>query len=279
LRYDLATLTRRAKNPRKSVIPLRPVNAPATFASALYRESYAPVIQRWEEAVPKITETYARSLLQLQTDSAADLAVDIGTVERDIAALTLIIRARLGRWAERVEQWHRRRWRGAVLSATSVDLGTLIGPGDMRETLAAVVERNVALVSSISEQARARIADSVFRGLTERKTAEQVGKEIRESVAMTRKRAKNVAADQIVKLSASLNEERRREAGIQSWIWDHSDKKNPRREHEARDGFLYSDDPEQQGGEYEGKKIRKPPDDRPGMLPFCGCSARAVLIL
>jgi len=149
----------------------------------------------------------------------------------------------------------------------------------MRETLGAVIERNVGLVKSVSDEARRRIADSVFRGLQNRTPAREVAKDIREAVALERRRALRIASDQTVKVAAALNEERRRQAGIMAWEWIHSGKLHPRPEHEARDGKLYSDDPADVGAEYQGRVVRKPPEDKPGQLPFCGCTSRAVLIL
>jgi uncharacterized protein with gpF-like domain len=176
----------------------------------------------------------------------------------------------LERWALRVEAWQRGRWRGAVLSATSVDLDTMLGPADMRVPLGTAIERNVGLVGSVSEQARTRISQAVFDGLTKRLPAREVAASVREAVAMSRRRSLGIASDQLTKLSESLNEERRRDAGLDEWEWVHSGKAHPRAEHKARNGVRYSDDP---------AKGRPAPEDRPGQLPFCGCTSRAVLDL
>lgn len=164
-------------------------------------------------------------------------------------------------------------------TATAIDLATLIGPQDVRETLETVIARNVALVRSVSDQTRERIADAVFRGLQARTPPRTVAREIAEAVAMGRKRALRIAADQNVKLGSALNEERRRQAGIDSFTWVHSGKMHSRPEHVARDGKLYSENAERVGQEYEGRTIRKVPEDKPGELPYCGCTSRAVLIL
>jgi len=55
--------------------------------------------------------------------------------------------------------------------------------------------------------------------------------------------------------------------------------RQPRPDHEARDGNLYSDQPSDTGREYQGRTVHKAPEDKPGELPFCGCTSRAVLIL
>jgi len=279
VRFDLATLARRARNPRRSAITLRQINPPAVQATDLYRSAYAPFVALWAEAVEGLVQTYARTLMQMQTDSPADLRLEIDQIEQQAVVLVLTARLRVERWAQRFEAWHRRRWQGAVLSATSVDLGTLIGANDVRETVETVIERNVSLVRSVSDQTRERIADSVFRGLTERKPAREVAKELREVVAMSRRRALNVSSDQLVKISSSLNEERRRQAGIDCWFWRHSQKAHPREEHVARNGNLYTDNPARIGQEYQGKTIRQPPSTLPGFEPFCGCTSQACLVL
>ncbi|UAB76971.1 hypothetical protein INR77_08930 [Erythrobacter sp. SCSIO 43205] len=279
MRFDLAALTRRQRNPRRTLIPLRAISAQATRATDLYRAAYLPVIQAWTEALPAIEADYARSLSNVTQDSAATLETEIQRAENTVGAFLLSVRPRVERWARQAEAWHRMRWRRAVLDATSVDLATLIGPEDARETLETIIARNVGLVRSVSDETRRRIGDAVFRGLTERRPSREVAKEIREAVAITRRRALRIAADQNVKLSSALNDERRRQAGIDSWQWVHSDKPNFRPEHDARDGKLYSENSERVGSEYQGKLVRKPPEDKPGQLPFCGCTSKAVLIL
>ncbi|PXW75970.1 phage Mu protein F like protein [Blastomonas natatoria] len=278
---DLATLTRRAKNPRRRVITLRPITPPALQATALYTSVYAPVIAIWSASLESITAAYAQSLSELQTDAPADVTARIEAASSSVSGVIVSLRFAIGRWSESVEAWHRRRWIGNVLTATNVSLETLIGASDVRATLATVIERNVALVSSVSDETRRRIADAAFRGLTERKPAAEFAKEIRGFVDMSRRRAKNIAADQLVKLGSELNQERRRQAGIDSVEWVSSGKINYRPEHKARNGNLYSENADRIGQKYQGKIIKKPPpaDDRAGVPINCACTERAVLIL
>lgn len=278
-RFDLAAMTRRARNPRRSVIPIRPIQPPAVRATDLYQAGYAATVAVWSEAIPTILAEYERTLAQLTTDAPSDVAVQIGVIENRAAAIALTIRLRLENWARRLERWHAQRWRANVLSATGVELATIIGPEDARMTVEAAVERNVGLVKSVSDQTRQRIADSVFRGFQQRKPAREVAAEIREAVGMARRRALNIAADQSSKLASALDDERRRQAGIMAWEWVHSGKAHPRAEHQARNGNLYSDDPADVGEEYQGQRVAAPPADRPAQLPYCGCTSRAVLIL
>lgn len=286
----LAAMAKRSR-PRggRAAITLQPVTLPAMQATNLYRAGYAPIIDLWTGAQVAIMEEYERTLREAATADSGALTVDSAAsidaqIERALAAagaLILTIRPRLGTWGRMAEAWHRTRWQRTVQAATGLDLSALIGPEDARETLEAVIARNVGLVRSVSDDARQRIADAVFRGLQNRTPPREVAKGIAESMGIVRRRALRIAAHQNVVLSAQLNEERRRQAGIDAWIWVHSSKAHPREDHKARDGNLYSDNPDRVGGTYEGQRVLAPPpaDDLPGIPPNCGCTSRSVLIL
>lgn len=213
-------------------------------------------------------------------DSPADVEAELGYVETDIQRLLIELTPRLREWAVRVERWQRGRWRGAVLSATGVDLQTLIGPESVRQTLEAAINWNVSLVKDVSAQARQRIASSVFSGLNQRRPARDVAREIREAVAMTRRRSINIASHQLTAISSALDEERQSEAGLDVWAWRHSGKVHAREHHRARDGNLYSDNPARVGTKVGSKTVLAAPkrDDQPGMPPFCGCRRQGIVV-
>lgn len=271
MRYDLRALVRRTKPTRRKVIEFRSITPTATLAGDLYAGAYRDVIVTWSARLPSIMATYERSLSELVTDSPADVSATVSEIEAEIGRLLLTIRLRLERWATRVEQFHRRRWSANVLAGTGIDISQLIGPSDARMTIESAIEANVALVRSVSGQTRDRIAQEVQQGLRERKPSREVAANLREKVGMGRRRALLVASDQNVKITEALNEERRRQAGLSTWAWVSSHKAHARPEHAARDGKRYDDDAK--SGEH------KPPADRAGQLPYCGCTSRAVLSL
>lgn len=263
MRYSLRELVRRTRNPRRSSIVIRDIIPPATLATDLYRACYRPIIQAWERALPSISAEYERTLSQMTTDAPADIDAALNDVSEEVRRLVLSLTPSLRDWALRVERWQRGKWRGAILSATGVDLQTMIGPEDVRQTLEAAINWNVNLIKDVSDQARQRISNSVFSGLNERKPATEVAKEIREVVGMGRNRARRIASDQLTKVTSALASERRREAGIEAWRWRHSGKAHPRLDHQARSGKEYTD--------------ATAPSDLPGRLPFCGCREQAVV--
>jgi SPP1 gp7 family putative phage head morphogenesis protein len=264
MRYDLAAMFAR-KKPRRRSITFRPILPPSTLASDLYAAGYEPVIAVWIKALPDILRAYEQALSEVTRDSPATIGTSLEGVDRELPRILINIRLRLESWALKVEKWQRTKWKGAVLTATGIDVGTMIGPGDMKVPVATAIERNVGLVKSVGEQARTRIGEAVFRGLNQRRPAADVSKDIRTAVDMGRRRARNIASDQLTKLSSQLASERRREAGIDTWQWVSSHKVHYRPEHQARDGKRYADD--------------DPPADLPGELINCGCTERAVLSL
>ena len=280
-RYDLAAMVRRARpGMRRRAIVLREIAPPATMATSLYRAVYRPIVLAWEGAIPRILAEYERSLAEMVTDSPADLSALLDGLAEELRRLVLDLTPSLREFVLRVETWTRGRWRGAVLSATGIDLGTLLGPLDARITVETAIERNVALVRDVSDQARGRIADAVFRGLNQRRPARDVAKDIREAVDMGRRRAVRIASHQLSSVSAELADERRREAGLDVWKWRHSGKLHPRPHHKARDGKLYSENSARVGTEIEGQTVLTPPepDDWPGRPPFCGCRSQSVMV-
>jgi uncharacterized protein with gpF-like domain len=278
VQFDLSALARRAKNVRRSSITLRDIAPPAVLATNLYQSSYAPVIALWRRYAERITAEYERSLSALTTDAPSDINATLAAADAELQRLLLTLTPALRQWVLSVENWQRGKWRGAVLSATGVDLGTLIGPEDAQQTLEQILEWNTNLVVDVSTQTRQRISNAAFSGLTNRTPAREVAKQISEATGMARDRSLRIASDQLSKLTSALADERRRAAGISTWEWVHSRKLHPRAAHVAHNGHIYSDDPADVGKVVDGKTVETPPATRPGQEPYCGCRSRSVLV-
>ncbi|WP_185999963.1 hypothetical protein ACLIMP_22310 [Novosphingobium aerophilum] len=90
----------------------------------------------------------------MTTDAPADVKAEIDGAAEQVNRLLLLLTPELRGWALKVERWQRGKWRGAVLSATGVDLETIIGAGDMRATLETTIGWNTDLVRNVSDQTR-----------------------------------------------------------------------------------------------------------------------------
>jgi uncharacterized protein with gpF-like domain len=273
MRYNLA---RMAPNKRRAVT-IRDIRPPAVMATDLYRAAYMPVIDAWASYIPRFIEEYERSLAAITTDSPADISEDIAKAEREIGSLQILLGLKIKGWVGRIESWQRGKWVSGVLTATSVNVSTMLGADDVRDTLEGTIARNVELVKDVSAQAQSKMAGVIFDGLRNRTPARAVAKQLREVVDLGKARSIRIASDQLGKLTSALADERRREAGLMYWTWLHSGKLHPRQEHLARNGNLYSDDPKGVGKTIDGDVAMTPPEDRPGQLPFCGCRSLSVI--
>jgi hypothetical protein len=272
VKFDLTAMTRRARNPRRSQIELRPIQPTATMAGDLYAAAYKPIILAWQRGIEAIGARYEAALPVRDAihDSIFDLDSILAAIEGELQRLVLSIRPSLRDWAVRAEGWHRGKWRGAVMTATSIDLGTLLGGGDVSETVESFLSRNVGLIRSVSDETRARVSDIVLRGYQARSPLRQVAKEMSEAVDLSRKRALRISADQNSKMAARLDQARQEQAGITSFKWRHSIKRHPRALHVAHDEKVFR---------WDALPLLDGKPDRPGDAPFCGCRAQALIDL
>jgi SPP1 gp7 family putative phage head morphogenesis protein len=269
-RYDLAGIVRRAKNPRRKSIELRPTQPTQALASDLYTAAYKPIVDLVTASVPAILAAYASALPVRDAATFHDAATDgvqqqVDGLGDQLQRLVLTLAPSLRSWALRVERWQRGKFRGSILSATGVDVDTILMGTGTPQSVGEYVNWNAALMKDVGEQARQRISNAVFAAFQARQPASDLAAEIRDIVGMSRRRSLNIASDQLSKLSAALDRERQTEAGGRKFRWHHSLKKHPRAYHVSRNGKVYAwDDPEVS-------------DDLPGHAPFCGCRAAMVI--
>lgn len=229
---------------------------------------YLRVVKLWEEAAQRITQAYGTSLSgDRQSNGPGDAAREIDATAARATTLMILIPTLLTSWSSRVEKVHQAKWVRAVMAATKVDITPMLGPSDVTAILKASADWNAALVKDISSEAQRRISNIVFAGFQQKTSVYDVAKEINKATGMARRRARNVAYDQLNKLGAALNKARMEQAGVTHFLYVHSAKLHARPTHLARNGKVF---PLTGPGSIA-------PDDRPGIPPFCGCTMRAVI--
>jgi hypothetical protein len=211
----------------------------------------------------------------LATDTLDSAQQEINNAAADAARLILLFSPKIRNWIIQIDKWHRDKWAAAVLSALNVDNKLLLSALDLEESVQSFLARNVALVKSVSDQAQTKIADAVLRGYQNRLPASQVAKELSDAVDFGRKRSILIASDQLSKLAATLDRERKAEAGIELFKYRHSGKLHPRLNHQARDGKIYF----VSSGKQRGGSDVIAPSDRPGIPIRCGCREQAYLAI
>lgn len=229
---------------------------------------YLRVVKLWEEAAQRITQAYGSSLSgDHHSNGPGDAAREIDATAARATTLMILIPTLLTTWSSRVEKVHQAKWVRAVMTATKVDITPMLAPSDVSAILKASADWNAALVRDISSEAQRRISNIVFAGFQQKTSVYEVAKEINKATGMARKRARNVAYDQLNKLGAELNKARMEQAGVTHFQWIHSAKLHARPVHLARNGKVFP---------WEGPGSIDP-SDMPSIPPFCGCFARAVI--
>lgn len=269
MKIDLAAQAR-AAGVRRNRVELREIEPTKAQETDLAR-AYMRTVRVWADgARNRILPAYSAALARqasITADRAGDVEVEIEAVDGEAVRSVFTFRGLFQAWADALQRWHLGRIVSGLRYSTNVDLSTQLHAADVAETIEDALARNVALVRDISDQARGRISDIVFRGLQNRTPVKDVAKEITTALGMSRDRALRVAADQTQKLSASLDRDRQLQLGATSFVWLHSGKVHPRLEHLARNGKMFR---------WDGDVGR---NDPPGYATFCGCKARMVLDL
>lgn len=270
--YDLAALARQAGVRRDLTLrPIEPARGPEQDLARLY----LAVLKAWSPDA--ILRNYTGGMT---TDAPSDQTNAIAEAENTVTRLIAEFTAGLRSWTVRAESIYRSRFLASVKAGTGLDLSFMLTNGEVSELMSVFVERNVALVTNVSDQAKGRIADAVWRGYEQRLPARQVAKEIREATGLARDRSLRIAAHQNANLASELDRERRAEAGLTMFRYRHGGKRNFRPWHKARDGKIYDSKTGKQvnadgSAMAGGDKIEA--DDRPGRPPGCSCREQGYL--
>lgn len=234
---------------------------------------YLRVIRHWEGARGRILAAYTLTGINdgYTLDGIDDIQATIDSEASWFERVFLSIEVAFQSWSADLEAWHRSKWRGSILSASGVDVDTMLYAGDVEQTVGAVIKQNIALIKDVNAQQADRMAGIVFRGLNERLPARDVAKQLAEVTGFGRKRALLIASDQLQRAATALDTERMAEAGITSFIWKHSAKRHPREWHKARNGKRYDLRTRKEVG---GNEVI-PADDMPGIPIRCGCKKQA----
>ncbi len=264
--FNLRQIIKRTGSTRRSSITLRPITPPPALATTA-GAALAQIPKFWNsQATARLVPVYAASQAEQRatTDGAPEIQQQLTATEVASYQLVLELGPQMRSWAVMVEQWHRRKFAGQVLTASGVDLSTLLSPqGDIVE---AFYESMMALVRNVDDSTRNRVAGIIWRGYQDGTPRAKIAKEISEATDIERARAWRIAVDQTTKLSARLDQARQEEAGFDEYVWHHSRKLHPRETHVQRDGKIFA-------------WAKPPADGPPGTQPFCGCKARAHLNL
>jgi SPP1 gp7 family putative phage head morphogenesis protein len=270
MNYDLVRMIKRVGKTRRKSITL-PVIAPRAGDARDLAVILVRIPRFWQSwAAERVLPAYEAALAQRATrdavmrDDIDDVTGEFEEGEKASLRLVLQITPEMKRWVVRVEEWHRSRFAASVLSSSGVDLKTILGPDG--ETMSAFNASISSLITDIDDSTRQRIERVVFQGFQNKTPRRELARQITEQTNIERRRALRIAADQTTKMAARLDEARAEQAGIEEYIWHHSQKVHPRVVHVMRNGLKFRYD-------------TPPPGGPPGTEINCGCKGRAWIDL
>lgn len=272
---------------------------PSAYQSQDLLRLYTPIINQWRNSAARSMSVYATALA---TGELAGLSEEGKETAAEIAALLALIP--FDQFFARMETWHRGKWLSSVSAATGVDATYLVqrpvgasqpvnrqqrraaasgvvaaaravkvtpqglavtGLSGIDKAVADAVAANVALVRSVSDDTRARIANAVISGVRQGKAATEVARTINKGLALSKARADRIAENQVDAAITAMTKARAQEAGIETFEWRHyTERKNARLNHLFRDGMKFR---------WDDKTL----DALPGVLPNCRCRANPVI--
>ena len=148
---------------------------------------------------------------------------------------------------------------------------------DIAPIVKAKTVENANLINSLTSNYANRVATIIYEGGVQGLRASEIAKQLIKEQAITERKAKLIARDQLNKFNAALNREKQERLGVTSYIWRNSrDQRvrgnpnglypNSRYNHWTREGKEYKWD-------------SPPPDGHPGQPINCRCHAQAVIDL
>lgn len=162
---------------------------------------------------------------------------------------------------------HTRVFAEAAKSSLSIDLHSVVREEDLFEYLRDVSSRNANLIKSLKNDTVKDIRRIVFEAKMDGRSFKKVSRELADRFDISVKRARLIAEDQTNKLNADLNRIRQEQAGVDSYLWQHSGDQRVRSRHRAINGRKYK------WGESTDAEAGLPP----GQPVRCRCTARAVI--
>jgi len=168
----------------------------------------------------------------------------------------------------RVFRRHTDEWAAAVKSATSVDIASVLRDETLEQVAEDAAAAAAALVKRNYGELNTKLQFLTLEAKRAGKTVRELASEWAEAFGVEKRRGRNLARDQISKVTADLNRARQEQAGIDSYEWLTSADESVRPRHRALNHKLYK------WGEPTGAEEGLPP----GKPINCRCVAGAIIL-
>lgn len=135
---------------------------------------------------------------------------------------------------------HTRKWTASINAGTSVDVSALLRDDDLVDVLSLRSGEFNSLITNLGNSTLERIERQTLGAIFEGRSNADIEKALRETIGLSKARAKLIARDQASKLNGAMNEFRQRQAGVTHYTWRTVLDGRERDTHRARNGKVFS---------------------------------------
>lgn len=188
-----------------------------------YRKLLRSIVRDARQSIiDDVLPTYALSISDgaMITDgfftSAADLVASLKEKMR-VAALRVTLSASILINSE--ARYLDSRFVEGIKSSANTDVSALVRPEDNSLLIRKIVERNVALINSLSDETAEKVLQAVVNAQISGSSKTQLKDTLTKILGKQAKRADLIASDQLEKLAAEIVADRAKQAGLNIYIW------------------------------------------------------------
>ncbi|WP_116082091.1 phage minor head protein [Tropicimonas sp. IMCC34011] len=259
--YSLSSLAQRPKGTRAVLTGIEE-RAGSVVA---YRKALTAILQGMAKETRDSVIAELRRDRGLTTDAPGDSWFRrLRTVQRQLSSEA----ARMVENILRLDaKRHTERFREDARRTLGIDLAAVVREEDLVEAIETALSRNVALITSLGEDAVNRVEQIVYTAGTNGTSLKEVRAQLQNAFSVTNSRAELIAQDQISKFNSDLNRLRQQQAGITKYIWKTSADERVRSLHQSLRGKEY------RWGQPTGAEQGLPP----GQPVRCRCRADPIV--
>lgn len=140
--------------------------------------------------------------------------------------------------------------------------GSELKRSEVRKAIQKFSDENAKRIRDFATEEHRRVAILTRKAIRGGWTTERYANEIKKLTDITKRRALNIARDQVMRFNSDMTTYLAGRVGAKRFTWHHTPQPNPRVEHQARNGKTYY--------------YSNPPPDMPGILPHCKCVAEPI---
>lgn len=230
-RVDLAALIKAKRIANRKAIEIMPPK-PSRKAERDYKKALRSLIIEAARYTKKIIAPAAEAPVA-DTGALDGLKTVIARIVPDVAAIVSKLLAR-------EEVRHRKDWVREVKRSTGIDLGAQLARDDIEDEFAAMVRKNVALITSLGDDIKARVERAVLDAVISGTRPAALAETLRDEFGILDRRAQLIARDQTAKATSSLNQLRQEQAGITQYRWSGVLDNRERETHRDQEGKIFA---------------------------------------